>query len=119
MRGPAPWQTNRSRSLRSATTSAELKLWSRLRNRQLGGFKFVRQEAIGAYFADFVCREANLVIEVDGGTHGEPHEVENDAVRTDTIEALGYRIMRVWNGDVYENPDGVLDMILAALEKRT
>ncbi|MCB1509682.1 MAG: DUF559 domain-containing protein, partial [Hyphomicrobiaceae bacterium] len=55
MRGTQPWRTNRARTLRSATTSAEDLLWQRLRNRQLGGLKFVRQFSIGPYFADFAC----------------------------------------------------------------
>src|SRR4029079_6970092 len=102
MRRSQPWQTNRSRVLRSNHISAERALWRRLRNRQLGGFKFVRQEPIGPYFADFVCREHKLVVEVDGGTHGEPSELQADAKRTAHLEQLGYRILRIHNIDVYE-----------------
>jgi very-short-patch-repair endonuclease len=70
MRGEQPWRTSRARALRSQPISAEAKLWAKLRNRQLGGFKFVRQAPIGPYFADFLCRERKVIVEVDGGTHG-------------------------------------------------
>src|SRR2546422_7676676 len=113
MRGQQPWLTNRSRVLRSKHMSAEDILWRRLRNRQLGGFKFGRQEPIGPYFADFVCRERRLVVEVDGGTHGELTEHVSDQKRTAHMMELGYRVVRVHNVDVYENLDYVLDALLA------
>jgi len=116
MRGPQPWQTNRSRALRDNDTTAEQRLWRALRNRNLGGHKFVRQEPLGPYFADFACREAKLIVEVDGATHGEPHEVAADAERSAYLETLGYRIRRVTNSDVATNLEGVLDGILHDLE---
>jgi very-short-patch-repair endonuclease len=116
MRGSQPWKANRARVLRSRAISAETKLWSRVRNRQLGGFKFIRQAPVGKYFADFLCREKMLAVEVDGGTHGLQHEIEYDAERAAAIEQLGFRIVRVWNGDIYENIDAVLDGLLATLQ---
>jgi very-short-patch-repair endonuclease len=78
----------------------------------LDGFKFVRQEPIGRYIADFVCREKNLIIEVDGGQHAESvKDVERDAYLT----AQGYRLMRFWNNDVLTNREGVSLTILEAL----
>jgi very-short-patch-repair endonuclease len=56
-----------SRKLRANQTNAETKLWNHIRNRQINGDKFVRQEPIGRYICDFVCREKLIVIEVDGG----------------------------------------------------
>jgi very-short-patch-repair endonuclease len=70
MRGPIQ-RTLRSRQLRVNQTDAETKLWNRIRNRQISGCKFVRQEPIGRYICDFVCREKLIVIEVDGGQHLE------------------------------------------------
>ena len=70
MRGEQPWRTNRSRVLRSRPISAEKKLWSRLRNRQLGGHKFVRQMPIEPCFIDFVCRERKVIVEGDGSLDG-------------------------------------------------
>jgi len=116
MRGPQPWLTNRARVLRSQPISAEAKLWGELRNRQLGGHKFVRQMPIRSYFADFVCRERMVIVEVDGGTHSTNPEVASDANRTAVLEQEGYRVFRVCNDDVYNNLDGVLDALLAFIE---
>ncbi|HTW53105.1 MAG TPA: DUF559 domain-containing protein [Stellaceae bacterium] len=97
MRGSLPHQTNRARVLRSSLTDAEARLWHRLRDRRLGGFKFVRQAPIGRYYVDFLCREARLVVEIDGSQH-----VENlqDRERDQELAALGYRVLRVWNNDI-------------------
>jgi very-short-patch-repair endonuclease len=113
MRGSQPWRTNRSRTLRSQPISAEAKLWSKLRDRRLGGFKFVRQAPVGPYFADFLCRERKVVVEVDGGTHSTTPEVARDESRCTGIAAAGYRILRVHNRDVFDNIDHVLDALLA------
>jgi very-short-patch-repair endonuclease len=113
MRGEQPWRTNRSRALRSRPISAEAKLWSRLRNRRLGGHKFVRQMPIDPYFVDFVCRECKVVVEVDGGTHSTEQEVAADVRRTLHLKRLGYRGFRISNDDVYHNLDCVLDALLA------
>jgi very-short-patch-repair endonuclease len=116
MRGEQPWLRNRSRVLRSRPISAEARLWAKLRSRQLGGHKFVRQMPIGPYFADFVCRERKVVVEVDGGTHSTGEEAERDAKRTSDMQELGYRTFRVCNDDVYHNVDYVLDALLAFVE---
>jgi very-short-patch-repair endonuclease/SAM-dependent methyltransferase len=100
---------------RAGTTPAELVLWRRIRDRQLGGFKFVRQEPIDRYFVDFVCRERRLIVEVDGGQHLEnPNDQERDA----RLSALGYRVIRFWNNEVTGNLDGVLQTLLSELERR-
>ena len=100
--------------MRRALTPAEFVLWTRLRGRQLGGFKFVRQEPIDRYYVDFVCRERRLIIELDGGQHSERPE---DGQRDSELSALGYRVIRIWNSDVIENLDGVLETLLSELEK--
>jgi len=116
MRGEQPWRTNRSRVLRLQPISAEARLWAKPRNRQLNGHKFVRQMPIGTYFADFVCRERNVVVEVDGGTHSTDEEVAHDERRTSALRALGYRVFRICNDDVYHNIDYTLDALLAFVE---
>ena len=118
MRGPQPWKTNRSRVLRSNATSAESKLWFHIRNGKLGGFKFVRQFPIENYFVDFACRKARLIVEIDGSTHGTPAELANDIERSQIVSALGYKILRVHNTDVYQDIETVLDQLLAELERR-
>jgi very-short-patch-repair endonuclease len=97
-----------SRKLRANQTDAETKLWNRIRNRQINGDKFVRQEPIDRYICDFVCREKLVVIEVDGGQHSES---ARDEVRDRYLRAQGYRVMRFWNNDVLLNIDGVLTVI--------
>ncbi len=89
-------------------------LWTRIRGRQLGGFKFVRQEPIGRYYVDFVCRDRHLIVELDGGQHSESTQ---DRQRDTELCALGYRVIRIWNNDVVDNLDGVLQMLLSELEK--
>jgi very-short-patch-repair endonuclease len=116
MRGEQPWRTKRARVLRSQPISAEAKLWAKLRNRQLGGHKFVRQAPIGPYFADFLCRERSVVVEVDGGTHGSEAELARDDARTGELRRLGYRSFRVRNVNVYENIELVLDALLDFIE---
>jgi very-short-patch-repair endonuclease len=112
MRGANDEQTSRARSLRRNSTDAEGKLWHHLRARQLGGWKFVRQQPVGRYFVDFVCRERHLIVEVDGGQHAEnPYDEKRDAA----LNALGYRVIRVWNHEVLTNIDGVLEMPLMEL----
>ena len=115
MRGKDQKRAERARSLRRALTPAEFALWTRIRGRQLGGFKFVRQEPIDRYYADFVCRERHLIVELDGGQHSGRLE---DEQRDRNLCALGYRVIRICNNDVIENLDGVLQTLLSELEKQ-
>jgi very-short-patch-repair endonuclease len=105
----------RARSLRREATQAESKLWQYLRNRQLNNFKFARQEPIGPYIADFVCRAEKLVIEIDGATHDTPEEQAHDAVRTAFLMREGYRVIRFRNEDVFGDLDPVLEEIVRNL----
>ena len=99
--------------LRKDMPRAEVLLWMRLKGKQLGGLKFRRQYSVGKYVVDFYCAFEHLVIEVDGETHlGETAEAY-DRERQRIIEQLGLRVIRVWNTDVYQNIDGVLEHILA------
>jgi very-short-patch-repair endonuclease len=111
-------EARRARGLRQGQTEAERQLWRRLRNRTLGGFKFVREEPIGPYFADFVRREEKLVIEIDGATHSTDGEGRRDEKREQALRNRGYRVTRFHNDEVYRNIDGALDTILAALGRR-
>lgn len=105
-------RTALARALRGQMTDAERRLWSRLRDRQLNGFRFRRQHPIGPYVVDFACLESKLIVEVDGGQHnGSLRDVERDA----RLIAAGFRVLRVWNNDVAGNLAGVCDVILAAL----
>jgi very-short-patch-repair endonuclease len=112
MRGPDRKTTRIARRLRVNQTDAEIVLWNRIRNRQIDGHKFVRQEPIGGYVCDFVCRERFLIIEVDGGQHSESAA---DVVRDRRLAEGGYRVLRFWNNDVLGNLEGVLTTIQAEL----
>jgi very-short-patch-repair endonuclease len=105
----------RARSLRASQTSAEAKLWQALRNRRLARWKFRRQHPIDRYIVDFVTLDGKLIVEVDGVTHSEPSEVKRDAARTEVLEACGFLVVRISNTDVYENLEGVLEMIETSL----
>jgi very-short-patch-repair endonuclease len=99
-----------ARRLRAETVVAEHKLWQRLRNRQLDGVKFRRQVPIGKYVADFVCQEAKLILELDGPTHDEREE--HDEQRTHWLTSHGYRVIRFANEDVHRHTEAVLRTIL-------
>jgi very-short-patch-repair endonuclease len=102
---------SRARRLRKDQTDVEALLWSRLRDRRLEGWKFRRQAPVDRYVVDFLCVDAKLVIELDGGQH----TAETDEERTRMIEACGFLVIRFWNNDVLTNLDGVLLRILETL----
>jgi very-short-patch-repair endonuclease len=105
---------SRARRLRRQMADAERALWMRLRGRGLLGWKFRRQHGIGHCIADFACLDARLVIEVDGGQHVE--RCRKDALRTQRLEASGFRIIRFWNGAVLKNIEDVLEVIARELQ---
>jgi very-short-patch-repair endonuclease len=107
----------RARTLRKTQTEAEKLLWAHLRDKRLHGHKFYRQVPIGPYIADFLRHEAKLIIEVDGATHSEAHELSYDEKREAFLNAQGYRVLRCNNGDVYESLETVLETILIWLKK--
>ena len=86
-------------------TDAERSIWQILRSCQIDGHRFRRQVPLGRYIADYVCHDARLIIEVDGGQHdrSSPQEVE----RSRFLQDQGYRILRFWNNEVLSNLDGV------------
>ena len=108
--------TSRARELRNEATDAERALWQRLKSAQLAGLKFSRQIPIAGYIGDFVCRSHKLVVELDGSQHQD--QVTYDTKRTAALDALGYRVIRFWNGDVFDNIAGVLEAILEAADNR-
>ncbi|MFO0993804.1 MAG: endonuclease domain-containing protein [Hyphomicrobiales bacterium] len=105
------------RDMRRDSTIAEKRLWEHLRNRKLDRFKFVRQAPVGPYIADFLCRERNLIVEVDGATHSTTAELVGDRRRTEALKALGYRVIRVQNEEVMRGMDQALVVILGALQE--
>ena len=109
----SPRTLQRAKALRQNRTDAEGLLWHFLRNRQLDGYKFRRQQPIGPYIADFACLSEKLLIELDGGHHAE--RSSHDAARDRYLQDRGYKVLRFWNNDVFGNCLGVLERIQAAL----
>ncbi|MHB8058731.1 MAG: endonuclease domain-containing protein [Desulfuromonadaceae bacterium] len=95
--------------LRNNTTDVERLLWRRLRNSQLEGVKFRRQQPIETYIVDFVSFDKKIVVELDGGQHAE--KIEYDERRDACLRTNGFTVLRFWNNDVIENIEGVLEVI--------
>jgi very-short-patch-repair endonuclease len=102
-----------ARQMRSEPAEPETRLWQKLRASQLG-YKFSRQIVIDGAICDFVCRMKALIVEVDG----ETHLADEDRLRDAGLARLGYRTLRFTNRDVMDNLEGVLHVILSALDER-
>src|SRR5208337_775018 len=100
-------ETDKRRQLRGSMPEAEVILWSRLKGRQLLGCEFRRQYSVGSFVIDFFSVE----IKLDGESHYQPGTADYDKKRQQFIESFGIKILRILNTDVYENLDGVLEMI--------
>ena len=98
-----------ARKLRKEATDAELMLWKYLRAHRMAGYKFRRQVVIEPYIVDFLCLEARLIVEVDGGHHLE--QVEDDLQRSVFLESLGYKNLRFWNHEVLGDIHAVLGQV--------
>ena len=103
----------RVREARRHATPAERRLWTKLRSRQLHGYKFRRQVWLGPFIADFFCAEARLIVEVDGDSHAS--QLAYDERRTVWLGREGFNVVRVTNADVMKNIDGVLAFIVSHL----
>jgi len=97
-------------------TDAEKALWGVLRSRQVSGLKFRRQHPFGDYILDFVCLENKLIIEVDGGQHGE--RAKEDEARTRNLLTAGFRVLRFWNNEVLQEIEAVKERIWRAVEEQ-
>ena len=104
------------RRLRKNPTDAEHRLWQCLRQRQFGDFKFRRQHPFENYVIDFVCLEAKLAVEVDGGQHAE--QEQDDALRTRALTDAGFKVLRFWNNEVMQDIEAVKESIWLALQGR-
>ena len=107
----------KARELRGQMTEAESLLWQHFKDRRFQGFKFRRQRPLGTYILDFVCLEAGLVIEIDGGQHVEQQAY--DQARTALIETQGLTVIRFWNHEVLNETPAVLETIWQTLQALT
>ncbi|HNB25682.1 MAG TPA: DUF559 domain-containing protein [Alphaproteobacteria bacterium] len=104
-----------ARELRKRMTESERAFWKLLRRKQIDSHRFRKQVPIGGYIVDFACLSARLVIEVDGGQH---NEWPDDPLRDAWLKSQGFRVLRFWNNEVLENPEGVMHAIVQALESK-
>jgi very-short-patch-repair endonuclease len=111
----SPSHIARARQLRHGDNIAEATLWNELKAKKLGGYKFSRQVPLGPYYADFVCRQARLVIELDGSQHSDS---SHDRCRDEFMRANGYSVLRFWSSDALKNVGAICETILAALDGR-
>jgi len=102
-----------ARTMRRQPTVCEKRFWWLVKDRRLGGYKFKRQVLIGSYIADFVCVEQRLIVELDGSQydHQRMYDVRRDAF----LQSKGYRVMRIWDSEFFENIDGAMDVVLREL----
>ncbi len=105
-----------SRELRKNMTEAEIYLWVNIRLKQLKGLQFYRQKIIGNYIVDFYCPRAKLVIEVDGSQHYVEPKIESDKARDAYLIEQGLKVLRFTDADIFENIEGVIDVLLKSLE---
>ena len=108
----------KARTLRTNMTDAEQLLWHHLRRKQILGIQFFRQRPIGNYIADFFAPTIDLVIEVDGGQHLEPDNMESDARRTAMLTAQGLKVVRFDNLQVLTETIQVLEEIYRIISER-
>jgi very-short-patch-repair endonuclease len=109
---------NLAKGLRRNQSDAEERLWMILRSRQLNGLKFRRQHPVGNYIVDFICLDEMLIIEADGGQHNDEPMIEKDNRRQRWLESEGFQVIRFWNNDILQNPEGVVFRIMEILEER-
>ena len=102
----------RAKTLRQSMTDAEQRLWYRLRAHRLSGASFRRQFPIGRYIVDFVCLDARVIVELDGGQHADSIK---DAARDGWLRSQGSKVLRFWNNDVLSNTNGVVQTIADAV----
>ncbi len=110
-----PEVKDKRRALRKNMPQAEVMLWSKLRGKNVKGYKFRRQYSVGTYIVDFYCAELKLAIEIDGESHFIAGSEDHDRKRQAFIESAGIRFLRFTNTDVYERLDGVLEAIMDRL----
>ena len=106
------------RKLRAQPTAAEIRFWRLIFSLRTGGWHFRKQVQVGAYYVDFACLHAGVVVEIDGDTHGIERVQRNDETRDRYLRERGFVVLRFTDEDVLNHPDGVYEVLVAALERR-
>jgi len=108
---------NNAKILRTNQTDFENLLWQHLRAKRLNGIKFRRQVPIGNYIADFINLSKKLIIELDGSQHLNDINLKYDETRTIYLTEKGYTVLRIYNNDIINNIDSVLNYIVDEYNK--
>lgn len=98
-----------AKKLRNNATTPEKILWNKLKNSQLNGIKFRRQQPIGPYIVDFASFYPKIVIELDGGQHNNIQNLNKDIIRDNFLTNEGFLVLRIWNNDIYTNLEGTME----------
>jgi very-short-patch-repair endonuclease len=109
--------TERARQLRRNATPSEKLLWPQLRGRRFANFKFRRQQPVGPFIVDYFCADARVIVELDGESHvgKEPY----DEKRESWLTTHGYKVLRVWDNEIFGNLDKVMEMIYEECKARS
>ena len=118
MRNYSPRLKQNARTLRSNQTESELRLWQRLRGKQLLGVQFYRQKPLGSYIVDFYAPKTALVIEIDGSQHLDEGQARRDIERDRYLEGLGLTVMRFDSRQVLVETEAVVATIFAAVAEK-
>ncbi|MGL6073240.1 MAG: endonuclease domain-containing protein [Fimbriiglobus sp.] len=110
-------RNERANDLRLRLTETERFVWAKLRGRRFEGFKFRRQVSIGNYIVDFVCFESRLILELDGGQHGEPDHHRADQIRDLWLKSQGFSVHRFWNHEVLADWETIEEHLWGELMK--
>ena len=110
--------TNLARNLRKNSPDAENKLWYFLRAKRFEDLRFRRQKPIGRYIVDFICNSKKIIIELDGGQHAEKENIEKDKIRSEYLKKRGFKVIRFWDNEIFENCEQVLDVIFQHCHKK-
>jgi len=108
--------THLARNLRKNQTDTEQILWLQLKAKRFLGYKFRRQFPIEPYIVDFICLDLKLIIELDGSQHSE--KIDQDVERTLILKQRGFKVVRFWNNEVFENLEGVMENLRLIVEAR-
>ena len=104
-----PKLRERAKELRKAGNLSEVLMWKQLYKGKFKGFDFDRQKIIGNYIVDFYCTNCNAVIEIDGSSHDD--KVEYDQQRDAFLEGLGLSVIHIPAADVLHRLDAVMRML--------
>jgi very-short-patch-repair endonuclease len=107
----------RARKLRSNMTKAEIILWSRLRSKQINGYKFRRQQPLLDYIVDFYCEDLKLIIEVDGEIHFLSEKINYDSKRNNILKINGYHIIHLSNFEIETEINSTINKIISYISE--